>query len=221
MYTNSMQRSLFPEGVEIGVDEAGRGCLFGPVTAGAVVLNPDIEPPSMITDSKKLTPKKREEAAIWVREHALAYSVCHVSAQEIDDTNILMANMKAMASAIAEVFSKVPFDRIVVDGNYFQSDVLPDIPRHVVVKGDAKFWHIAAASILAKTERDRYIKEQCEHNPNLLRYGMPKNAGYGTKAHMEAVRALGPTKGHRMTFSPCKENNFLMTSYDKNSSDLR
>lgn len=179
-----------------GVDEAGRGPLAGPVTAGAVILPSDVDIPEL-RDSKKLSEKKRDALAPKVRELALAYAVVHVSAQEIDEINILQASLVAMERCIEEL--RVKAEAVLVDGN----KKMPNYKgiQMPLVKGDDKSLCIAAASILAKTERDAYMYELDEKYPE---YGFAKHKGYPTKAHMEVVAELGLCPEHRLTFGPCK-----------------
>lgn len=179
-----------------GVDEAGRGPLAGPVTAGAVILPSDVDIPEL-RDSKKLSEKKRDALAPKVRELALAYAVVHVSAQEIDEINILQASLVAMERCIEQLGVKA--EAVLVDGN----KKMPNYKgiQMSLVKGDDKSLCVAAASILAKTERDAYMYELDEKYPE---YGFAKHKGYPTKAHMEVVAELGLCPEHRLTFGPCK-----------------
>lgn len=178
-----------------GVDEAGRGPLAGPVCAAAVILDPE-RPIEGLADSKKLTAKKREALAPLIKERALAWSVAWASVEEIDELNILRATMLAMRRAV-EGLSTEP-ELVLVDGNR-----TPEIPFRVeaIVKGDAKVPAISAASILAKTERDRVMTELDAEYPG---YGFARHAGYGTAAHVEAILASGVTPAHRKTFEPVK-----------------
>ncbi len=179
------------DGYVAGVDEAGRGPLAGPVVAAAVILPPDalIEG---INDSKKLSEKKREELFDVIREKALAYSIYSVDEKRIDDINILQATFEAMRGAVNALEKKPEY--VLIDG-----DKSPgiDIPHKTVVKGDSKSMAIAAASILAKVSRDRYIVKMGEKYPG---YGFEKHKGYGTKAHYEAISELGISPIHRKSF---------------------
>ena len=180
-------------GAVCGIDEAGRGPIAGPVFAAAVILDPN-NPIEGLNDSKKLTPKKREALYGEICEKALDYCVSQVTAFQIDRTDILSADLLAMQSAFEQL---KPFSGIVlVDG-----DVLPEIAvdgaLKNVIKGDAKSEAIAAASILAKVERDRYM---CELAGKFPGYGFEKHKGYGTKAHYDAVEKLGLCPEHRKTF---------------------
>ncbi len=174
-----------------GIDEAGRGPLAGPVTAGAVILPADHDI-LYINDSKKLSPKKRDMLFDQIREEALAWAVASVSPQRIDEINILQATYEAMRTAIADL-KQVPGilvnDAVTIPG--------VDIPQCPIVKGDAKCISIGAASILAKVTRDRYMIELDEKYPE---YGFAGHKGYGTKAHIEAIKEYGLCPEHRRTF---------------------
>lgn len=216
---------IYPENYEIGVDEAGRGCFYGPVVAAAVVLPLQLpeEEWQMVKDSKKLSEKKRTMLADFIKSKALYYGIAESSHTEIDEINILKASLKAMHRAIHECYkqSKIKnlpmFEKIYVDGNHFNPYVPPDeeaeaIPYQCVEQGDNKYLNIAAASILAKTHRDNSIVELCETQPILKQYDIQNNKGYGTKKHMEALKQFGPTEGHRMTYRPVKES-ILSTTF--------
>lgn len=174
-----------------GVDEAGRGPLAGPVFAAAVIL-PEGEIIEGINDSKKLSPKKRDELYDIIREKAIAVSSASVDEETIDEINILNATYLAMQKAVAGLNPKPDF--VLVDGN--RAPEL-DIECDTLVKGDAKSISIAAASIVAKVERDRYIIEMAKKYPE---YGFEKHKGYGTKEHCEAILKYGPSPIHRRTF---------------------
>lgn len=178
--------------IECGTDEAGRGCLAGPVTAAAVIL-PDDFKCELLNDSKKLTRIQRYALRPLIEKEAIAYHVSHIMMDVIDDINILNASILAMHHAIAGL-KTIP-QHIAVDGNRFKS--YRDIPATTVIKGDGKFLHIAAASILAKTYRDDYMENIGLAHPE---YDWHKNQGYPTKAHRDAIRAHGTTSYHRMTF---------------------
>ena len=183
---------LKPEVVEAGCDEAGRGCLCGPVCCAAVILPPAFECPGL-DDSKKLTEKQRSLLRPYIEEKALAWAVVMVDAEEIDKINILNASIEGMHRALDRL-SIIP-EHIIVDGNRFKP--YRDIPHTTVVKGDAKYMAIAAASILAKTHRDELISRVASQYPE---YGWEQNKGYPTKAHREAIAMYGPTPLHRLTF---------------------
>ena len=179
-----------------GVDEAGRGPLVGSVVAAAVILNPD-KPVMGLADSKKLTEKKREALSKQIKESVLAWSIASVTAEEIDEINILQATMKAMKLAV-EGLSLAP-EKVLVDGNR-----CPDIayPVEAIIKGDDKVQAISAASILAKVERDHQMLQLAEAYPQ---YGFERHKGYGTKVHIEALQAHGACPEHRKSFAPVKK----------------
>lgn len=178
--------------LEAGCDEAGRGCLAGPVVASAVILNPKKRIIGL-DDSKKITEKKRDELRPLIEAKALAWAVGIVSHEEIDQINILNASFLAMHRALDQLTTKAEF--ISVDGNRFT--VYQDIPHQCVIKGDGKYKNIAAASILAKTHRDEIMMKLHSDYPE---YAWDRNKGYPTKAHRLAIRAQGPTEWHRMSF---------------------
>lgn len=178
--------------VEAGCDEAGRGCLCGPVVAAAVILPPGYSHP-LLVDSKKLSEKKREEARAVIERDALAWAVAECSPAEIDSLNILNASIEAMHRALAAL--PVEPAHIIVDGNRFKP--WRGVPYDTVVKGDATFANIAAASILAKTTRDRLMTELHRAFPV---YNWLSNKGYPTKDHRAAIALHGPCEHHRMTF---------------------
>ena len=177
---------------ECGTDEAGRGCLAGPVTAAAVILNKNFKS-ELITDSKKLSKNQREEAKNIIIENSIAYAVCSVTNKKIDKINILNASILAMHKSIIKLNHKVDF--IIVDGNRFKN--INDINYKTIVKGDQKYLNIAAASILAKTYRDKFMKNIHIDHP---RYKWEKNKGYGTPEHRESIIKYGRTKFHRKTY---------------------
>jgi ribonuclease HII len=178
--------------IEAGCDEAGRGCLAGPVFAAAVILPADFEN-ELLNDSKKLTEKQRYQLRPLVEEQALAWAVVAVDNNEIDEVNILNASFLAMNRAI-EKLETVP-EHLLIDGNRFRTK--SKIPYTCMIKGDGRFYSIAAASILAKTYRDDYMAAIHQEFPN---YDWDKNKGYPTKKHRAAIKEFGPTKYHRMTF---------------------
>lgn len=174
------------------VDEVGRGCLFGPVVACAVILKDGFELDS-INDSKKLSEKKRLSLSSIIKENCVSYSIVEISNDTIDDINILQATMLAMEKCILSLNTKP--EHILVDGNYFKTGL--KIPYTTVVKGDATYQSIAAASILAKVYRDELMIKLSEIYPG---YGIETNMGYGTKKHKQAIKELGLTDLHRKTF---------------------
>jgi ribonuclease HII len=203
---------------EIGVDEVGRGPLFGRVYAAAVVLpKDDTFDHWKMKDSKKFHSKKKiNEVADYIKEHAIAWSVHYEDEKTIDTINILQASQSAMHKSIAAIMKQVkpnPADiKLLIDGNYFNSYTIVnefkriDHLRHVCIEGgDNKFSSIAAASILAKVERDKYIEELCEQYPDLIeKYGLDTNKGYGSKKHIDGIKNHGITIWHRRSFGICK-----------------
>tara|TARA_R110002012_G_C11674982_1_gene613574 strand:+ start:2105 stop:2704 length:600 start_codon:yes stop_codon:yes gene_type:complete len=177
---------------ECGTDEAGRGCLAGPVTAAAVILPRHFENP-ILNDSKLLSEKKRLILKPIIECEALAFGFAHIYPTEIDSINILNASILAMHQSIKTLKIKPEF--IIVDGNKFKS--YNNIPHETIVKGDSKFLSIAAASVLAKTYRDAYMESIHEEFPM---YNWKQNKGYPTKEHREAIRKYGVTKYHRKSF---------------------
>ncbi|MBV1922514.1 MAG: ribonuclease HII [Flavobacteriaceae bacterium] len=178
--------------LECGTDEAGRGCLAGPVTAAAVIL-PDDFTNEILTDSKQLTEKKRLLLKEIIEQEAISFGVAHIMMDEIDTINILNASILGMHHSIKKLQPKPEF--IAVDGNRFKP--YPKTPHECVIKGDAKYLHIAAASILAKTSRDAFMKNIHEEFPM---YNWKQNKGYPTKEHREAIKKYGITKYHRTSF---------------------
>lgn len=197
---------------ECGTDEAGRGCLAGPVTAAAILLPTEFEL-SLLNDSKQLSEKIREKLKPIIETTAVSFSVTHIHNEEIDEINILNASMKAMQECTLKL-NPIP-EFIIVDGNrplngklgmkqktgkIFTSDeieLLKSIPNTSIIKGDSKYLSIAAASVLAKTYRDEYMNKIHEEFPM---YNWKKNKGYPTKDHREAIKKYGPCKYHRMSF---------------------
>ena len=180
-----------------GFDEAGRGPLAGPVSTAGVILPSDYEN-DRINDSKKLTDKERRELAEEIKEHALAYSITLVDVNTIDTINILEADRKGMEECLKELLKQYPIDYIITDYMKLHTD----IPLLSIAKGDATSQSVAAASILAKVTRDDYMIELDKKYPV---YGFKKNKGYGTKAHIEAIKKHGFVKGvHRLTFEPIR-----------------
>ena len=206
--------------IEFGIDEAGRGPMFGRVYAGVVVLPKDNSfDHSQMKDSKKFHSKKKiEKVASYIKENAIAWAVEYVDETTIDDINILQATQLAMHKGITNVLSQLPdIDHnkvlLLVDGNYFKTYTLLnknnklDTLNHTTIEGgDNKYTSIAAASILAKVERDLYIDNLCKENPELIHnYGINTNKGYGSKKHLDGIKQFGITKWHRKTFGICKE----------------
>jgi ribonuclease HII len=198
--------------LESGTDEAGRGCLAGPVTAAAVILPPDFEN-EILNDSKQLSEKTREKLRPIIEVQAISFAVTHMHPKEIDEINILNASMKGMQECILQLNPTPEF--IIVDGNRAllaklglknttgkqfskaEIEILKSIPNQSIIKGDSKYLSIAAASILAKTYRDDFMDKIHEEFPM---YNWKKNKGYPTQEHREAIRKYGTTKYHRMSF---------------------
>ncbi len=178
--------------VEAGTDEAGRGCLAGPVVAAAVILPENFRHP-LLNDSKQLTEKQRALLRPVIEENALAFGVSFVSETTIDEINILQSSILAMHQAIAAL--KIVPEHIIVDGNKFKP--YQNIPHTTIVKGDAKFLSIAAASVLAKTYRDAYMEQIAAEFPQ---YFWEQNKGYPTQKHRSAIQKFGITKYHRKSF---------------------
>lgn len=178
--------------IECGTDEAGRGCLAGPVTAAAVILPDDFEL-KLLNDSKQLSEKTREKLKPIIESNAISFCVTHIEPVIIDQINILNASIKAMQESIVKL-NPTPL-YIIVDGNRFKP--INNIPYSTIVKGDSKYMSIAAASVLAKTYRDKYMNKIHEEYPM---YNWKQNKGYPTIEHREAIRKYGTTKYHRMSF---------------------
>lgn len=198
-------------GDEAGVDESNRGGLIYDVFAACVLLPKDFPDKKYleIKDSKKLSPKKRAELYDYIINNAITYGIASVSNDEIDNTNILKATMKAMHKAIDQAYKKHPFEKLVIDGTHFNGYVPPGEDQEIlehkcVIKGDAKYLNIAAASILAKHSHDMSFIKLIEDNPELEKYDLKKNQGYGTVKHIDAIKKYGITKFHRKSFAPCK-----------------
>lgn len=217
----TLQKSLFPTSavMEVGIDEAGRGPLFGRVYAAAVVLPKDGSfPHELMKDSKRFTSRKKlDEAAYIIMEKAMAYSVQFAENTEVDELNPLKATMKIMNRAVTEIMEKTSSlgnnIHLLIDGSYFtptprkgKNGTIVYLPYTCVTSGDNTYTSIAAASILAKHHRDNYIDEMCDKHPGLDElYDLRRNKGYGTKAHLKGITDYGITKWHRRTFGKCKE----------------
>ena len=183
---------MLPDSIEAGCDEAGRGCLAGPVYAAAVILPQDFYHP-LLNDSKQLTARQREQLRPIIEKEAIAWGVCAIQPQEIDRINILQASIKGMHGALAQL--QVRPTHILVDGNRFYK--YGDIPHTCVVKGDGKYASIAAASVLANTYRYEYMLKIAAEHPQ---YGWDRNMGYPTKEHEEAILHHGYPPPHRPSF---------------------
>jgi ribonuclease HII len=178
--------------LEAGLDEAGRGCLAGPVFASAVILPSDYSNP-LLRDSKMLNHRQRENLRQDIENNALAYSVCLVDEKTIDRINILQASIKAMHKAIARLSTQP--EHLIIDGNYFKP--YKKTPYQTIIKGDNTYMNIAAASILAKTYRDDWMRKL---NLKYPQYHWDLNKGYGTQKHVEAIKQFGLTPYHRRSF---------------------
>lgn len=187
---------LLEEGLEAGCDEAGRGCYAGPVFAAAVILPKSFSHP-LLNDSKKLSEAQRLALRPVIEEQALAWAVASVSNEEIDEINILRASFKAMHLAIDKLATRP--DRLLIDGNRFSAHA--EIPHHCIVQGDGKLASIAAASIIAKTERDAFMMRLHEAYPV---YCWNRNKGYGTADHRKAIEKYGLCEHHRKSFNLLK-----------------
>ena len=193
------EHELEKEGIRYigGVDEVGRGPLIGPVVAACCVLPTDFHLEGL-TDSKKLSEKKREKFYDYIKEHALAYGIGKVSPERIDKINIYQATKEAMYMAIKQVQEQVPLEHVLIDAMPLELD----IPSTSIIKGDAKSISIAAASVLAKVTRDRMMIELDQKYPM---YGFASHKGYPTKKHIEAIHQYGLIDGYRKTYGPIKE----------------
>ena len=188
-----MLKSFFQKNeIEAGCDEAGRGCLAGPVFAGAVILPHNFQHP-LLNDSKQLSENQRNLLRPIIEEKAIAWAVAQVDPQEIDEVNILNASFLAMHRAVEQL--KTTPSLLLIDGNRFNP--YPNIPHHCIIKGDSKYRSIAAASILAKTYRDDFMEKLALKFPN---YSWLSNKGYPTKAHRDAIKIHGATIHHRKSF---------------------
>ena len=228
-YYNSDENSI-----EIGIDEVGRGPMFGRVYCAAVILPKDDSfQHNLMKDSKKFHSKKKiETAAEYIKNNALEYSIAFMDEKVIDKDNIKSATYLAMHKAIKELLNSIGFFEesfnnsnnkysnktftILVDGNDFKpftyldlkEEIIKEIPCQCIIGGDNKYTAIAAASILAKVERDNYIQDLCKEYPKLDEYyDLSKNKGYGTAKHMDGIKKYGITKWHRKSFGLCKESN--------------
>lgn len=213
-HKQTLKAFALPGRLEAGADEAGRGSLISRVMVGAVIFPPEvsttIDPDNLysrIRDSKKVPPTERDKLYDYICENAVAYSVGWADEREIDEINIRNATMKAFHRAIDEL--SVRPDHLLIDGPYFEPYTCPIrhvlVPHTCVIQGDNAFVAIAAAAIVAKVTRDRYIKQLCENDATLdARYGLMTNMGYGTAEHIKGIQKWGPTPHHRMSFGVCK-----------------
>ena len=205
-----MKRFYQENTIELGIDEAGRGCLLGPLCVGAVIMGniEDNPPPYEIKDSKKCSPKIRKILREYIENNSIAYNVQFVGEKEIDEVNVLQATMNGMHQCIDEITKEIAIDRILVDGTqfntYLDSDFEP-IEHICVPQGDNIYTNIAAASILAKEYHDEYIVNLVKENPILKEYDILNNKGYGTKNHINKLKdnkfkEISPTEWHRKYF---------------------
>lgn len=202
--------------IEIGVDEVGRGPMFGRVYCAAVILPNDqsIFDHSLMKDSKKFTSEKKLIAtADYIKKHCIAYSIGYMDESIIDNINIKNATHKAMHSAIKNLISFKNDNLLLIDGSnflpitYLSENIIKQVPTVCIEGGDNKYSAIAAASIIAKVERDKYIYELCDKYPKLNElYDLRKNKGYGTKKHMDGIKEYGITQWHRKSFGICQRS---------------
>lgn len=196
--------------LEIGIDEAGRGCLFGRVYVAGVILPKNIielceEENIIIKDSKKMSKKNKDKARKFIEENAIDYSIVYKDHIDIDENNIFTCTMDAMHEVVDNIIIKP--NKILVDGNHFRKyyDSNGNIIEHeCIIQGDNTYMSIAAASILAKTYKDEYIQNIVIEYPEYEKYDLLNNSGYGTKSHLDAIEKYGITKHHRKTFGICK-----------------
>ena len=201
--------------IEVGIDEVGRGCLFGRVYCAAVILPENfddfLDKKLVLRDSKKVSKKKREIIRKIIEEHAIDYSVAYSESFEVDRDNILQCTLNTMHKCLNKLKTNV--DLILVDGNHFNDYYNKEnnlVPHRCIIGGDDSNKSIAAASILAKTHRDEYIQNLCEENEILKRYNIHNNMGYGTQAHIEGIKKYGIIDGHRLTFGICKKKSLFI-----------
>tara|TARA_B100001540_G_scaffold317352_1_gene350164 strand:- start:7491 stop:8129 length:639 start_codon:yes stop_codon:yes gene_type:complete len=207
---------IFPSDdiLEAGIDESNRGGLIGEVVSACVVLKKpttdyDIEIYNQIKDSKKLTKKKRQFLSNYIKENALTYGIASASLSEINDINILKATLKAMHRATDIAYKKNKFDKILIDGPYYNGYIPSGeeseiIPHTCINKGDSLYTCIAAASILAKEQHTQNIIDLVNENKELEKYDLLNNQGYGTKKHLDAIKEYGITKWHRKNYKCCQ-----------------
>ena len=216
-----------PNKIEVGVDEVARGCLFGRVYAAAVIWGKqEISFPVnrgrsvMVKDSKKLSPKQREILYDYITQNAISYAVAWCDEKDIDKHNILQATMIAMHQALNNL--SVQPDMILVDGTYFKPYIGKNgdwISYQCIPKGDSEYFSIACASIIAKVEHDRYIKQLCENEPLLdEKYGLLSNMGYGSRKHMDGLKNYGTCEYHRMSYKPCRGSSEIIQNFDEECS---
>jgi len=204
-----MEQYFQKDKIELGIDEAGRGCLFGPVSiAGVIWINEELDSSIEIKDSKKLNLKKRLLAYDYILDNSIANTSLLLDNEYIDKNNILKSTLNGMHKCVDNIIDQLDIDTILVDGNQFNIYMNKNgecIDHKCVVNGDNKYKSIAAASILAKVNRDNYINNLCDEYPELKKYDIHNNKGYGTKKHLDAIKEYGITKWHRKTFGICKQ----------------
>lgn len=204
--------------IEVGVDEVGRGPMFGRVYCASVILplNETFKY-ELLKDSKKFTSKKKlEEVANYIKENCVSYSIAYCEHSEIDNINIRQATHKAMNEAIRNLINFTDNNIVLIDGrdfkpiSYLENNIIKQVPVKCIEGGDNKYCSIAAASIIAKVERDNYIYEMCKKYPILdTYYDLSKNKGYGTAKHMDGIKKYGITEWHRKTFGICNNSNII------------
>ncbi len=207
--------------IELGIDEAGRGCLFGDLFVAGVIFPKNIqelidENNVVIKDSKKMSKKKRIVSKEFILKYALDYHICQITSQTIDEKNILVATLDGMHQVVKNI--KLKPDKILVDGNKFNDyydDNNQKIDHECIIGGDNSYLCIAAASILAKTAKDEYIEKIVSEHQELEKYGLLTNSGYGTKKHIEAIKESGITEWHRKTYSICDQEKAKMKKEKK------
>jgi ribonuclease HII len=207
--------------IELGIDEAGRGCLFGDLFVAGVIFPKNIqelinENNVIIKDSKKISKKKRIISKEFIKKYALDYHICQITSQIIDEKNILVATLDGMHQVVKNI--KLKPDKILVDGNRFNNyydENKIKIDHECIIGGDNSYLSIAAASILAKTAKDEYIETIVSEHSELEKYGLLTNSGYGTKKHIEAIKEYGITEWHRKTFSICDQKKAEMKKEKK------
>ena len=195
----NMKVSIETGQISAGLDEVGRGCMMGRLYCGAVVFHPDEEglDSRLVKDSKKFTSRvKRAEARDYILENCLDYSIAYCEPSEIDTFGLSKSWIKTMHSAIQQL--DIDVEHLLIDGNYFES--YQNKPHSCIIGGDAQYYPIAAASVIAKVAHDEYIAELVENYPILKEYGINQNMGYGTQQHMNAIQRLGLTEHHRKSF---------------------
>ena len=210
-----MSDYIFPNNnYEAGIDESNRGGLIGSVVSACVVLKKaeteeELKIYKEIKDSKKLTKKKRQYLANYIKTNALTYGISSIDNDEIDNNNILKSTLKAMSIATNIAYNKYKFNKIYIDGPYYNPYIPPGedtefIPYECINKGDSTYTCIAAASILAKEQHNENIIKLVNDNPELEKYDLLNNHGYGTKKHLDAINKYGVTKWHRKSYKCCK-----------------